>query len=76
MSVQRRVRQALIKRAPDEGITRWLHELAHALGYSERAVADWYYPDGACPVPDAIADLFDYFGDEFHDEVYPRKEVK
>ena len=72
MSVQRRVRTALLKRAPEEGITRWLHELAHALGYSERAVANWYYEAEGEMTADAVDVLRLHFGDVFLDEVYPR----
>ncbi len=75
MSVKRRVRMAIFKRCPDDGIIEWLDTLAHAVGYGESTVKDWYYGK-AEPTPDALADLFAYFGDEFQDEVYPRKGAK
>ncbi len=62
--------KGLERRAPDEGITRWLNELADDLGYAERTVKGWYYGE-AEPNMAAQADLFAYFNDGFRDEVFP-----
>ena len=73
MSARLRFVRALRGRLPDEGITRALHDLAHQLGYAERAVAGWYYGEHE-PNISQYDDLRTLFGDEFHDEVYPRAE--
>ena len=71
MSARRRFIKAFRKRAPDDGITRWLHETAHALGYAERTVTGWYYGEHE-PNITQYDDIREHFSDGFHDEVYPR----
>ncbi len=67
--------QALRRRAPSDGITRWLHGLAHNLGYAERTVEGWYYGEHL-PNIEQFDDLRTHFGDELTTEVYPARSVK
>ncbi len=75
MSARLRFITAMRHRAPAEGITRWINDLAHKLGYAERTVSGWYYGEHE-PNLSQLDDLREILGDEVIDEVYPRREVK
>ena len=71
-SLAERVRDALLKRAPEIGVSAWRAQHAAKLDCSPETFEKWMRSEPSEPGGAALLALFDHFGPDFENEVRGR----